>query len=136
MNEEKRVAVLAGDEADNEFWRIQPFVQACGVRVECFISENILLEWLRKSPVQPSMIALSATLTRRSFVETISRVKALAEGTPVVAAVANATHELERDVRRAGIFYYMVLPTAPELVAEVVLSALKASKVRRRRAAG
>ena len=98
------------------------------IQVLAVFSEGDLFEGLRAGSLDPSVIMLSATFTERPVPETISQIKELKEDIPVVVVTANSTAELERGVRRVGIFYYMTLPARRDEIQQVTLSALRAAE--------
>jgi len=126
VENETGLVVLAAKESENVFWNIEPYVHIPGIQIEAFFSEDELLESLGARLLRPAVVMLSAAFTEQPVSEAISQIKKRDEHLPVVVVAADTTEELERDVRCAGIFYYLTLPAHRDEVEQVTLWALRA----------
>ncbi len=128
MQSKEPTVVLAAEESDADLWSIQPFIQQCGISVVSLFSGDELLTGLEEHSIEPTVVLLSATCTNGRVSDTISRIKEMDHDIPVVIATNKNDCELEREVRCAGIFYYLTLPAERDEIEQVILSALRAGK--------
>lgn len=129
MQSDKATIVLAAEKTETDLWAIESFVQQYGVPVIPLFSGDELLAGMRDQSIQPTVVLLSATCTEGPVSDTISRIKEMDDSIPVVVAVRQSSLELERETRRAGIFYYLMLPAERDEIEKVVLSALRAAGI-------
>jgi len=127
MDKGSEAVILAAEACDTVFWNsIGPCVRDCAVPVRSFFSEDDLIAALHTDKFTPSAIFLSVTCTTdMDITRTIHKIRNLVETVPLVITVHENLPELENDARRAGIFYYMILPTKREEIEAVVLATLR-----------
>ena len=125
MRRKPRLAILAARPGDSEFRQLEPLVKKCGVMVMTILSEFLLFEVLPRESLRPSVIIASSTFPDEALPQTIRRIKQIDGTIPLVVATAENADEMERQVRCAGIFYFMMLPAHSEEVQQVTLSALR-----------
>ena len=129
MKNKLETVVLAGRSWDTPFWDIKPFVSESGIPIKSFFTEQELLAALCSNELEPMVIFLSVTCaTDMSIVRTIRRVRNVVGNLPLVVAVQENTPELEDETRRAGVFYYMILPPVHDEIVQVVRYAVQAGR--------
>ena len=127
MNDQagEKSVIMAAQESDTDFWALKSMVDECSDTSIHVYEENELYGLLDGNMQGRSAVILSTEFADGRISETIGRIRELDERVPVVAVTSHNSRELERHVRQAGIFYYMVLPATQETVRQVVLSATK-----------
>jgi len=126
MQRDKGIIAFAAEKTETDLWAIEPVIQQCGVRVIPLSSADELLAGMHDQSIRPTVVLLSATCANGRVSDTISRIKEVYGNIPVVVVVRQNSFELERETRRAGIFYYLTLPAERNEIEKVVLSALRA----------
>ena len=129
MRNDKGTIALVAEETETDLWAIKSLIQRYGVSVITLSSGDKLLEGMRNQSIQPAVVLLSARCANGHVSDTISRIKDVDDSMPVVVAVKENSLELEREMRRRGIFYYLILPAGHDEIEKVVLSALRAADV-------
>ena len=129
MQNDKETIVFAAEKTDTDLWAIESLIQQYGVPVIPLSSADTLLAGMQDHSIQPKVVLLSATCTEGPVSDTISRIREMDDSIPVVVVVKKSSLELERETRRAGIFYYLMLPAGRDEIEKVVLSALRAAGV-------
>lgn len=128
---DKGAIALAAAKTETDLWAIESLIEQYDIPVIPLFSGDELLAGMRDQSIQPAVVLLSATCTEGPVSETIFRIKEMDDGIPVVVAVRQSSLEMERETRRAGIFYYLMLPAERDEIEKVVLSALRAAGAHR-----
>jgi len=129
MHSDKGTIAFAAEKTDTDLWAIESFIHQYGVPVIPLFSGDELLAAMQDRSIQPTVVLLSATCTEGPVSDTISGIKEVDHNIPVVVVVRHSSLELERETRRAGIFYYLMLPAERDEIEKVVLAALRAAGV-------
>jgi len=117
--------LAAGPKNDGLFQRLLTMISELEIRAIDLIEEGSLLNHLQTVDHRPATLVLSSKIKTKNWAQLINKVSSLSDAN-IVFAAEGTNLELERDVRAAGIFFYLLLPNEIQQAKVVIEKAIEA----------